>query len=92
MEAVTDDEIIEGIKLLAQTEGVFAETAGGVTIGALRKLAKQGMIKKNDVTIAYITGNGLKTQEAVVDSVGRPFRIPASLAKFEQTFGQQGVA
>ena len=92
MEAVTDDEIIEGIKLLAQTEGVFAETAGGVTIGALRKLVKQGMIKKNDVTVAYITGNGLKTQEAVVDSVGRPFRIPASLAKFEQTFGQQGVA
>ena len=92
MEAVTDDEVIEGIKLLAQTEGVFAETAGGVTIGALRKLVKQGMIKKNDVTVAYITGNGLKTQEAVVDSVGRPFRIPASLAKFEQTFGQQGVA
>ena len=92
MEAVTDDEVIEGIKLLAQTEGVFAETAGGVTIGALRKLVKQGAIKKNDVTVAYITGNGLKTQEAVVDSVGRPFRIPASLAKFEQTFGQQGVA
>ena len=92
MEAVTDDEIIESIKLLAQTEGIFAETAGGVTIGGLRKLVKQGVIKKNDVTIAYITGNGLKTQEAVVDSVGRPFRIPASLAKFEQMFGQQGVA
>ena len=92
MEAVTDDEVIEGIKLLAQTEGIFAETAGGVTIGALRKLVKQGVIKKNDVTVAYITGNGLKTQEAVVDSVGRPFRIPASLAKFEQIFGQQGVA
>ena len=92
MEAVTDDEIIESIKLLAQTEGVFAETAGGVTIGGLRKLVKQGVIKKNDLTVAYITGNGLKTQEAVVDSVGRPFRIPASLAKFEQMFGQQGVA
>ncbi len=92
MEAVTDDEVIEGIKLLAQTEGIFAETAGGVTIGALLKLVKQGAIKKNDVTVAYITGNGLKTQEAVVDSVGRPFRIPASLAKFEQMFGQQGVA
>ena len=92
MESVTDDEIIEGIKLLAQTEGVFAETAGGVTIGTLRKLIKQGVIKKNDVTIAYITGNGLKTQEAVVDSVGCPFRIPPSLAKFEQTFAQQGVS
>ena len=92
MEAVTDDEIIEGIKLLAQTEGIFAETAGGVTIGTLRKLVKQGVIKKHDVTVAYITGNGLKTQEAVVDSVGRPYRIPPSLVKFEQTFGQQGAA
>ncbi len=92
MDAVTDDEVIEGIKLLAQTEGIFAETAGGVTIGTLRKLVKQGDIKKHDVTVAYITGNGLKTQEAVVDSVGRPFRIPPSLVKFEQMFGQQGVA
>lgn len=90
METVTDDEIIEGIKLLAQTEGVFAETAGGVTVGVLQKLAKQGIIKKQDVTVAYITGNGLKTQEAVVDSVGRPIRIPPSLVKFEQTFGQPG--
>ncbi|MCZ6580008.1 MAG: threonine synthase [Nitrospirae bacterium] len=92
METVTDDEIIEGIKLLAQTEGVFAETAGGVTVGVLQKLAKQGIIKKQDVTVAYITGNGLKTQEAVVDSVGRPIRIPPSLAKFEQTFGRPGEA
>ncbi len=92
MESVTDDEIIAGIKLLAQTEGIFAETAGGVTIGVLQKLAKHGTIKKNDVTVAYITGNGLKTQEAVVDAVGRPFRIPPSLVKFEQTFGQQGGA
>ena len=92
MDAVTDDEVIEGIKLLAQTEGIFAETAGGVTIGTLRKLVKQGAIKKQDVTVAYITGNGLKTQEAVVDSVGRPYRIPPSLVKFEQTFGQQGAA
>ncbi len=91
MDAVTDDEVIEGIKLLAQTEGIFAETAGGVTIGTLRKLVKQGAIKKHDVTVAYITGNGLKTQEAVVDSVGRPYRIPPSLVKFEQTFGQQGA-
>ena len=92
MESVTDDEVREGIKLLAQTEGIFAETAGGVTIGVLQKFVKQGMIKKNDVTVAYITGNGLKTQEAVVDSVGRPFRIPPSLVNFEQTFGQQGAA
>ena len=86
MEIVSDDEIVEGIKLLAQTEGVFAETAGGVTVGALRKLVKQDIIRKNDVTVAYITGNGLKTQEAVIDAVGRPVRIQPSLLSFEQTF------
>jgi len=86
MDAVTDDEVVEGIKLLAQTEGIFAETAGGVTIGVLRKLVKQGVIRKSDVTVAYITGNGLKTQEAVIDAVGRPVRIQPSLVSFQQTF------
>jgi len=86
MDMVSDDEVVEGIKLLAQTEGIFAETAGGVTIGVLRKLVKQGIIKKSDVTVAYITGNGLKTQEAVIDAVGRPVRIQPSLVSFERTF------
>jgi threonine synthase len=86
MDMVSDEEVVDGIKLLAQTEGIFAETAGGVTIGVLKKLVKQGVIKKNDVTVAYITGNGLKTQEAVIDSVGRPFRIQPSLVNFEKTF------
>jgi threonine synthase len=86
MDMVTDDEVVEGIKLLAQTEGIFAETAGGVTIGVLKKLVKQGTIKKDEVTVAYITGNGLKTQEAVIDSVGRPVRIQPSLVDFEKTF------
>lgn len=86
MDMVTDDEVVEGIKLLAQTEGIFAETAGGVTVGVLKKLAKQGVIKKQDVTVAYITGNGLKTQEAVIDAVGRPVRIQPSLMSFQRTF------
>ena len=86
MDMVSDEEVVEGIKLLAQTEGIFAETAGGVTIGVLQKLVKQGTIKKTDVTVAYITGNGLKTQEAVIDAVGRPHRIQPSLVSFEQTF------
>jgi threonine synthase len=86
MDMVTDDEVVEGIKLLAQTEGIFAETAGGVTIGVLRKMVKQGLIKRTDVTVAYITGNGLKTQEAVVDAVGKPVRILPSLVSFERTF------
>jgi threonine synthase len=86
MDMVSDEEVVEGIKLLAQTEGIFAETAGGVTVGVLQKLVKQGIIKKHDVTVAYITGNGLKTQEAVVDAVGRPVRIQPSLVSFERTF------
>src|SRR5574341_2466844 len=86
MDMVSDDEVVEGIKLLAQTEGIFAETAGGVTIGVLKKLVKQGVIKKHEVTVAYITGNGLKTQEAVIDAVGRPVRIQPSLVSFEKTF------
>ncbi|MGH7256668.1 MAG: threonine synthase [Nitrospirales bacterium] len=92
MEVVSDQEIVEGIKLLAQTEGIFAETAGGVTIGVLRKLVKQGLIGRHDVTVAYITGNGLKTQEAVINEVGRPVRIQPSLLSFEETFNvrQQG--
>ncbi len=86
MDMVSDEEVVDGIKLLAQTEGIFSETAGGVTIGVLRKLVKQGAIKRTDVTVAYITGNGLKTQEAVMDAVGRPVRIQPSLVSFEKTF------
>jgi threonine synthase len=92
MDAVSDEEVVEGIKLLAQTEGIFAETAGGVTIAVLRKLVKQGMIKKTDVTVAYITGNGLKTQEAVVDAVGRPVRILPSLVSFQKNFKVDKIA
>lgn len=51
-----------------------------------RKLVKQGLIKKNEVTVAYITGNGLKTQEAVIDAVGRPTRIQPGLVAFEKNF------
>lgn len=86
MDMVSDEDVVEGIKLLAQTEGIFAETAGGVTVGVLRKLVKQGIIAKRNVTVAYITGNGLKTQEAVIDSVGRPVRIQPNLASFHRTF------
>ena len=63
--AAPEDQIVEGIKLLAETEGIFTETAGGVVISGLRMLAERGAIKPHEVTVAYITGNGLKTQEAV---------------------------
>ncbi len=80
--SVSDDEIIEGIRLLAETEGIFSEPAGGVVIGALRKMAKSGIIRSQDVTVACITGSGLKTQEIVSDSV-RPVTIEPSLQSFE---------
>ena len=86
MDSVSDEEVVDAMKLLAQTEGIFAETAGGVTIGVLRKLVKQGLIKRTDTTVAYVTGNGLKTQEAISGAVGRPVRIPASLVSFQKTF------
>jgi threonine synthase len=86
METVTDEEIVDGMTLLAQTEGIFAETAGGVTVGVLKKLAKQGVIKRQDVTVALVTGNGLKTQDAIINAVGRPTRISPSLVQFQKTF------
>ena len=63
--AVLEDEVVEGIKLLAETEGIFTETAGGVVISGLRRLVNKGLIKPDELTVAFITGNGLKTQEAV---------------------------
>ena len=78
-----EDEIVEGIQLLAQTEGIFTETAGGVVISGLRRLVSQGVIKPDEVTVAYITGNGLKTQE-VVESVVNPVHISPSYDAFEE--------
>lgn len=71
-EDVSDKEMVAAIKLLAETEGIFAETAGGVTVGVTKKLIKQGVIKKDDTVVIYNTGNGLKTQEAVQGSVPKP--------------------
>ena len=64
-----ENTIIDGIKLLAETEGIFTETAGGVVISSLKKLVAQGKIKRDEVTVAYVTGNGLKTMEAMGDFV-----------------------
>lgn len=89
--AVSDEESIEGMKLLAQTEGIFAETAGGVVIGVLKKLAASGAIKKSDLTVAAITASGLKTQEAVADVV-QPFVIQPTLESFEEVLGERARA
>ncbi len=83
-EDVSDDEIVEAIKLLAQTEGIFTETAGGVTLGAAKKLIENGKIPKDESIVVSITGNGLKTQEAVADKIGKPIRIKPNIASFEE--------
>ncbi len=84
-ESVTDEEIVEGIKLLARTQGIFTETAGGVTVATTKKLIEKGVIPKNESCVICITGNGLKTQEAVSDHIGKPYRIKASMDSFEKT-------
>ncbi|MHB1287032.1 MAG: threonine synthase [Leptospirales bacterium] len=84
VEAATDPEIVEGMALLAETEGVFAETAGGVTVACLRKLAKKGAIRPDDLTVAYITGNGLKTMEALTGYLPEPVGIDPTLASFRK--------
>ncbi len=84
--AVTDEEIIAGMKLLAQTEGIFAEPAGGTVIAGLKQLASSGIIKRDELTVAFITGAGPRTQEIVSDIV-KPFTIQPNLESFEEVLG-----
>lgn len=81
--AVTDEEAIAGIRLLAQTEGIFAEAAGGVAVSALRKLATSGSIKRNELTVVFITGAGPRTQEVVTDTV-RAVTVQPALESVEE--------
>ena len=80
---VSDDEIRDGIKLLAETEGIFAETAGGVTVAVAKKLIAAGKIPANDSAVLCITGHGLKTLDAVAKSAGQAREIRPSLREFE---------
>jgi threonine synthase len=82
-EDVTDDEIREGIRLLAECEGIFAETAGGVTTAVAKKLIASGRIPAKDSAVLCITGNGLKTLDAVAGHCGAPREIKPSLREFE---------
>ena len=82
--AVTDDEVVEGIRLLARTEGIFAETAGGVTIATLAKLAASGVVRRDERVVAYVTGNGLKTIDAVSPLCGPTATIAPTLEAFNE--------
>ncbi len=89
IEWVPESSIGEGMQLLASTEGIFAETAGGVTIAALKQLADAHAIDPDEVVVAYVTGNGLKTQEAVTPRLATPFYIAPTMRAFQMAL--QGV-
>ena len=82
----TEEEIVEGLRLLAETEGVFTETAGGVTVANLKRLVDQGVIEPDEETVLFITGNGYKTIKAVAGTVGQPFLINARLQEFDALY------
>ena len=84
IDSVTDEEIVDGIRLLAETTGIFTETAGGVTTAVLAKLAERGDIGASDRVVLYITGDGLKTLDAVRDVVST-YDVEPTLASFTDT-------
>ncbi len=87
--AATDDEIVEAIKLLARTEGIFAETAGGVTIASLIQLVQKGVVRPEERVVAYISGNGFKTIDALLGSVGPWATIAPSLEAFLEVLAKE---
>ena len=84
--SVTDDEVVEAIGLLARTEGIFAETAGGVTIAVLAKLVASGAVRPDERVVALVTGHGLKTVEALSDYTGPTATIAPTLTAFDAAF------
>ena len=92
---VTDPEIVDAMKLLAETEGIFAETAGGVTVATLKQLAARGDIHPEETTVAFITGAGFKTAEAVAGHLNPPVEVDPTIASFEAAYNARqpvGVA
>ncbi len=89
--AVSDEEVVDGIRLLAQTEGIFAETAGGVTIASLRRLAEEGVVRAHERVVVYITGIGLKTVDAVAPHVAPTATITPSLDAFHEAFDRDDI-
>jgi threonine synthase len=85
-EAATDQEIVAAIQLLAQTEGIFTEPAGGTTVAVAKKLIEQGRIPRNESIVICITGNGYKTIEAVLGNVKQPYEINARLQDFDELY------
>jgi threonine synthase len=90
--AVSDEEVVDAMLLLARTEGIFAETAGGVTVATLKRLAEQGIVRPDERVVVYVTGHGLKTLDAVVDRSGADtIMIEPSLDAFHEVFPPETV-
>ena len=85
-ESVTDQEILDGIKLLARTEGIFTEPAGGTEVAVTKKLIDSGRIPRDESIVISITGNGYKTLEAVAPSIEKPYTIDATIHQFDELF------
>jgi threonine synthase len=85
-DSATDEEILEGIKLLARTEGIFTEPAGGTEVAVTKKLIQKGRIPRDESIVISITGNGYKTLEAVARSIEQPYTIKATLENFDQLY------
>jgi threonine synthase len=90
-ESVTDREIVDAIKLLARTEGIWTEPAGGTTLAATIKLIEQGRIRRDESIVVSITGNGLKTLEVVADDLPYPAVIDPKLAEFDKLVESQAA-
>jgi threonine synthase len=88
VEDVTDEEVVEGIRLLARTEGIFAETAGGVTVATAKKLIESGQLDPDAETVLLITGDGLKTLDAVEDRIGPKAVVPPNSAAVRAALGK----
>jgi threonine synthase len=89
--SATDEEILDAVQLLARTEGIFTEPAGGTTLAVTRKLVERGVIHMNDSVVICITGNGYKTADVLLDRVAAPTRIGRGLADFERALGPQAA-
>jgi threonine synthase len=91
-EMATDAEIVDAIRLLARTEGIFTEPAGGTTVAVTKKLVEQGRIPRDESIVVCVTGNGYKTLEAVEGAVDKPYTIGSRLADFDALFARLGDA
>ena len=86
-EETNNKEILDAILLLAKTEGIFTEPAGGVSVSVLKKMVEEGKIDKNETTICYVTGNGLKATESIMSVLTKPKVMQADVAKISAVIG-----